>query len=53
MTGPAKVCKTGETFFEPSGGQHLVSENASATEPASVLAVFVADDNAQLTSPVQ
>jgi len=26
-----------------------VSENASATEPASLLAVFVADDGAQLT----
>jgi hypothetical protein len=26
------------------------SENASATEPASMLAVFVADDGAQLTS---
>jgi len=27
-----------------------VSENASATEPASLLAVFVADDGARLTS---
>jgi len=27
----------------------LISENASATEPASLLAVFVADDGAQLT----
>jgi len=50
-TGPAKVYKAGETFFEPPGSVHLVSENASATEPASLLAVFVADDGAQLTIP--
>jgi quercetin dioxygenase-like cupin family protein len=49
-TGPVKVYKTGESFFEPPGSEHLVSENASATEPASLLAVFVADDRAQLTT---
>ena len=49
-TGPAKVYRAGETFFEPPGSEHLVSENASATEPASLLAVFVADDGAQLTT---
>jgi quercetin dioxygenase-like cupin family protein len=49
-TGPVKVYKAGESFFEPPGSQHLISENASATEPASLLAVFVADDGAQLTS---
>jgi quercetin dioxygenase-like cupin family protein len=48
-TGPVKVYKAGESFFEPPGSQHLISENASATEPASLLAVFVADDGAQLT----
>jgi quercetin dioxygenase-like cupin family protein len=49
-TGPAKVYKAGESFFEPPGSEHLVSENASATEPASMLAVFVADDDARLTT---
>ena len=49
-TGPVKVYKAGETFFEPPGSAHLVSENASATEPASLLAIFVADDGAQLTT---
>jgi quercetin dioxygenase-like cupin family protein len=49
-TGPARVYRTGESFFEPPGSQHLISENASATEPASLLAVFVADDGAQLTT---
>jgi quercetin dioxygenase-like cupin family protein len=48
-TGPAKVYKAGESFFEPPGSTHSVSENASATEPASLLAVFVADDDAKLT----
>ena len=48
--GPAKVYKAGETFFEPPGSAHLVSENASATESASILAVFVADDGAKLTT---
>jgi quercetin dioxygenase-like cupin family protein len=49
-TGPAKLYKAGETFFEPAGSTHLVSENASATEPATILAVFVADDGATLTA---
>ena len=49
-TGPAEVYKAGESFFEPSGSEHLVSENTSSTEPASLLAVFVADDGAQLTT---
>jgi quercetin dioxygenase-like cupin family protein len=49
--GAAKVYKAGEFFFEPPGSSHLVSENASATEPASLLAIFVADDGATLTAP--
>jgi quercetin dioxygenase-like cupin family protein len=49
-TGPVKVYKAGESFFEPPGSRHLVSENASTKEPASLLAVFVADDGAQLTT---
>ena len=48
-TGPVKVYKVGESFFEPPSSKHLVSENASATEPASMLVVFIADDGAQLT----
>ncbi|HEY4164885.1 MAG TPA: cupin domain-containing protein [Dongiaceae bacterium] len=52
-TGPAKIYKAGEAFFEPPGSTHSISENASATEPASLLAIFVADDGATLTSPGQ
>ena len=50
-TGPVRVYRAGETFFEPPGSTHLVSANASDTELASLLAVFVADDHAQLTQP--
>jgi quercetin dioxygenase-like cupin family protein len=49
-TGPVKVYKAGESFFEPPGSRHLVSENASAKEPARLLAVWVADDGARLTT---
>jgi quercetin dioxygenase-like cupin family protein len=48
--GPVTVYKAGQTFFEPPGARHLVSENASATEPARILAVFVADEGATLTT---
>ena len=50
-TGPVRVYKAGESFLEPPGREHVVSENASASEPASLLAVFVADDGARLTAP--
>lgn len=49
-TGPVKDYKAGESFFEPPGSEHLVSENAGATEPASMLAVFIADDGVRLTT---
>jgi quercetin dioxygenase-like cupin family protein len=49
-TGSVKVYKAGESFFEPPGSTHLISENASATKPARLLAVFIADDGAQLTT---
>lgn len=49
---PARVYRTGETFFEPPGARHAVSENASATEPARLLAVFVVDSaDEPLTKP--
>ena len=49
VTGPAKVYAAGDGFFEPPGSVHTISENASDTEPASLLAIFIADDGAQLT----
>lgn len=49
VTGPSRVYAAGEGFFEPPGSVHTISENASDTEAASLLAIFVADDGAQLT----
>ena len=34
-TGAARIYKAGESFFEPAGSDHLVSENASLSESAS------------------
>jgi quercetin dioxygenase-like cupin family protein len=48
--GPVEVFKVGQSFFEPPGATHLVSANASNTEPAELIAVFVADEGAQLTT---
>ena len=50
-TGAARIYQAGEAFFEPPGSDHLVSENASASEPASLLAIHVAKDGAVLTKP--
>src|SRR6478735_5385879 len=49
--GPAKVYGVGEGWTEGPNAHHTVSENASATEPATILVVFVADDGATLTTP--
>ncbi|HLG80137.1 MAG TPA: cupin domain-containing protein [Bradyrhizobium sp.] len=48
--GPLETFAVGQTFFEPPGSTHLVSANASNTEPAELIAVFVADEGAQLTT---
>jgi quercetin dioxygenase-like cupin family protein len=51
--GPVETFKVGQSFFEPPGATHLVSANASNTEPAELIAVFVADEGAQLTTFVE
>jgi quercetin dioxygenase-like cupin family protein len=48
--GPVETFEVGQSFFEPPGATHLVSANASNTEPAELIAVFVADEGAQLTT---
>jgi quercetin dioxygenase-like cupin family protein len=48
--GPVEVFKVGQSFFEPPGSTHMISANASNTEPAELVAVFVADEGAQLTT---
>jgi quercetin dioxygenase-like cupin family protein len=40
---PARVYRAGESFYETPGSRHPVSRNASKTEPAKLLAVFVVD----------
>jgi len=51
--GPVETFAVGQTFFEPPGSTHLVSANASSTEPAELIAVFVADEGAQLTTFIE
>jgi quercetin dioxygenase-like cupin family protein len=48
--GPVETFQVGQSFFEPPGATHLISANASNTEPAELIAVFVADEGAQLTT---
>ncbi|AEI81519.1 hypothetical protein CNE_BB1p00920 (plasmid) [Cupriavidus necator N-1] len=49
-----RVYKAGEAFFEEPGSRHPVSRNASKTEPAKLLAVFVVDSNdKELTTPLK
>jgi len=43
--GEERVYHAGESWTEKPGDHHTVSENASATEPAKLLAIFVADTN--------
>jgi uncharacterized protein YbjT (DUF2867 family)/quercetin dioxygenase-like cupin family protein len=46
--------RAGESFSEMPGDRHSVSENASQTAPAKLLAVFVVDtDEKELTTPYE
>jgi quercetin dioxygenase-like cupin family protein len=40
---PVRTYHAGESWFEAPGAHHTVSRNASASEPARLLAVFVVD----------
>jgi quercetin dioxygenase-like cupin family protein len=51
--GALHIYGPGESWFEPAGAEHVVSGNASATEPATMLVVFVAKPDAVLTTPDQ
>ncbi|MCY1267971.1 Cupin domain protein [compost metagenome] len=51
---PEKVYKAGEHFVEEPGSFHGTSANASDTEPARLLAVFVLDsDETELVTPAR
>ena len=52
--GPAVTYRKGESFSEMPGDRHSISANASETEPAKLLAVFVVDtDEKELTTPIE
>jgi quercetin dioxygenase-like cupin family protein len=49
---PKRVYRAGESWYETPGSHHRVSRNASATQPAKLLAVVVADtDEKELPTP--
>ena len=52
--GPAVIYRAGQNFPEMPGDRHTLDENASKTEPAKLLAVFVVDtDTNELLTPIQ
>lgn len=47
-----RVYRAGEWWFENPGSHHRVSANASASRPATLLALFIVDDTEdELTTP--
>jgi quercetin dioxygenase-like cupin family protein len=53
--GPEQTYRAGDAWWEPPGAVHRVSRNASASEPAALLAIFVAPrgaSGAELTKPL-
>jgi quercetin dioxygenase-like cupin family protein len=52
--GETRIYKAGESWSEAPGARHQVSRNASMTEPAKLLAVFVVDTgDTPLATPVK
>jgi quercetin dioxygenase-like cupin family protein len=52
--GETRIYRAGESWSEPPGAIHWISRNASKTEPAKLLAVFVLDTNDNpLTTPIK
>ena len=52
--GETRIYRAGESWSEPPGAIHSISSNASKTEPAKLLAVFVLNtDDSPLTTPVK
>jgi quercetin dioxygenase-like cupin family protein len=48
---PEMIYKAGESFYEPPNGVHLVSANASSTEPARLVANLICDRDTPLSVP--
>lgn len=53
--GETRIYRAGQSWSEPPNATHSISRNASKTEPAKLLAVFVldTDDKSPLTAPVK
>ena len=52
--GETRTYRAGESWSESPGAIHSISRNASKTEPAKLLAVFVLDTNDDpLTAPIK
>ena len=52
--GETRIYRAGESWSEAPGSTHSISGNASKTEPAKLLAVFVLDTNDNpLTTPIK
>lgn len=45
--------KAGEYWYEPAGSEHLVSKNASATQPAKLLVFMVLAPDEQVLIPLE
>ena len=49
--GPEATFKPGDMFMETPNQLHAVSRNGSATKPAKLLAIFLAEKGKPLTAP--
>ena len=48
-----KTYKAGEYWYEPAGSEHLVSKNASATQPAKLLVFMVLAPDEKVLIPLE
>ncbi|MGE8150384.1 cupin domain-containing protein [Pseudomonas vancouverensis] len=51
--GEAKTYKAGEFWYEPAGSEHLVSKNASSTQPAKLLVFMVLAPDQKVLTPLE
>jgi quercetin dioxygenase-like cupin family protein len=47
---PVTVYRAGESFFEPAGAHHVLSQSDDPGEPVQVLAILIADEDAAPTT---
>ncbi|GJH30039.1 cupin domain-containing protein [Caballeronia novacaledonica] len=52
--GETRIYRAGESWSEPPGATHSISRNASKTQPATLLAIFILDTHDKtLTTPIK